>query len=170
MNLYLYSQVRAVDFGLADDLWEHSQHWEPPQLSTFFHCDMLLAIVALENYVSSNWWLLREGGFLRRKASNRCLFPLCTPKKAYAPLQCFFPLFTLQKAISPLTVLFSTVSSPYDSTMTLLRLAFWGVNNRTKHCQGAYGFLGSTQRKQARKSSEDAQAGGYARYKFVWAG
>ena len=90
MNLYLYSQVRAVDFGLADDLWEHSQHWEPPQLSTFFHCDMLLAIVALENYVSSNWWLLREGGFLRRKASNRCLFPLCTPKKAYAPLQCFF--------------------------------------------------------------------------------
>ena len=31
-------------------------------------------------------------------------------------------------------------------------------------------FFRSILDKQARKSSEDAQAGGYARYKFVWAG
>ena len=45
--------------------------------------------------VTSNWWLLREGGFLGRKVSNQCFFPLCSP----------------QKAICPLTVLFSTVYS-----------------------------------------------------------
>jgi len=45
--------------------------------------------------VTSNWWLLREGGFLGRRVSNQCFFPLCSP----------------QKAICPLTVLFSTVYS-----------------------------------------------------------
>ena len=56
-----------------------------------------------------------KAAFWGEKRAIGAFFPLCTPKKAYAPFQCFFLLFTPQKAISPLTVLFPTVSSPYDS-------------------------------------------------------
>ena len=77
--------------------------------------------------VTSNWWLLREGGFLGRKVSNQCFFPLCAPQKATLAIEESHGGDTVEK---------STVRDD---------MAFWGVHSGKKHCEGRYGFLGRKQ-------------------------